>query len=415
MSVFPVRRRTLCCLAVAATWVFGVATASAGTASYSADGTSFTFTAGPGEANAVEVRSDGAAILVRDTGASISPGQGCVLSRPDEVRCTPIVAQCGLTDCYARIDLGDGDDRVTVAQRLLGSTAVLGGPGRDRLEGIRGPLIFDGGPGDDVILGSDGDDLLVGGDGADSMQGRVGVDTTSYADREGGVSVSLDGRPNDGAPGEGDDVRTEGVYGGNGDDRITGNDVANQFLPGLGQDVVDGGGGNDVIVVRPLFEKPDGPDSVRCGAGDDRVEAERADDPAFDCELVGLGGEAYRAVVIDPLRVRATKAGRVTLVLRRAAPPSTVSGLEGPLHGDVVLTASFGAVRSTQAGYALGADDDTIRATVRLDPATRRRLSRSRSRRITLVGTRRVRAGTEGASAGREIRITGLVTVLAPR
>jgi len=62
------------------------------------------------------------------------------------------------------------------------------------------------------------------------------------------------------------------LSGGGGDDSLTG---------GSGRDVLDGGSGDDVLLAR------DGErDVVRCGAGSDRVVADRHDSIARDCEAV---------------------------------------------------------------------------------------------------------------------------------
>jgi len=89
------------------------------------------------------------------------------------------------------------------------------------------------------LTGTNGVDVLRGGARRDVLSGRRGADRLS---------------------------------GGGGDDALTG---------GLGRDVLDGGPGDDVLLAR------DGErDVVRCGAGADRVVADRHDSIARDCEAV---------------------------------------------------------------------------------------------------------------------------------
>jgi Subtilase family/WD40-like Beta Propeller Repeat/RTX calcium-binding nonapeptide repeat (4 copies)/Domain of unknown function DUF11 len=77
---------------------------------------------------------------------------------------------------------------------------------------------------------------------------------------------------------------------------LGGNDVlfgfggADRLLGGAGDDVLDGGAGRDVLDGGPgadVLKARDGAvDAVRCGAGRDRVEADRKDRVARDCERV---------------------------------------------------------------------------------------------------------------------------------
>ena len=47
------------------------------------------------------------------------------------------------------------------------------------------------------------------GAGADDVRGGPGADRLSYNDRSAAISVTLDGRPGDGAAGEGDNVHDD--------------------------------------------------------------------------------------------------------------------------------------------------------------------------------------------------------------
>jgi hemolysin type calcium-binding protein len=127
-----------------------------------------------------------------------------------------------------RIDVGEREDTVTVAIPLR--TTLLGGPGADRLQ--------TGDP-DDAVAGNQGNDILGTGGGNDQAVG-----------------------------GEGDD-RLDGA---------AGNDVLDG---GLGVDNATGGTGNDDVRVRDGLA-----DTVRCGEGTDKVDADTLDEVAEDCERI---------------------------------------------------------------------------------------------------------------------------------
>jgi uncharacterized repeat protein (TIGR01451 family) len=125
---------------------------------------------------------------------------------------------------------------------------VLGGDGDDTLIGS---------PQANVLYGSDGDDDLDGGPGADMLFGGAGTaDVADYSGRTGGVSVSLDGVANDGAAIENDNVGgdIEGIYGGSGNDTLTGNGGDNFFDGGAGGDELHGLGGSDTAYYLDRFD-----------------------------------------------------------------------------------------------------------------------------------------------------------------
>jgi uncharacterized repeat protein (TIGR01451 family) len=115
---------------------------------------------------------------------------------------------------------------------------VLGGSGSDEIVGSTAV---------NTLKGGGGDDLLDGGLGADTLIGGGGEDTADYVSRTNDVNVSLDGAANDGESGENDNVGTdvEDVFGGTGDDTLTGSGADNLFDGGPGADELSGGGGTD--------------------------------------------------------------------------------------------------------------------------------------------------------------------------
>jgi hypothetical protein len=120
--------------------------------------------------------------------------------------------------------LGDGgDDQLSGGGGAdyqvggVGNDVVAGGPGQDDLKGGR-PRTTEAavGPDEDLLTGGAGPDLLAGGVGGDRLTGGAGVDAADYegADLFGegsgtGLTIRLDGEPNDGVNGEGDLVEPD--------------------------------------------------------------------------------------------------------------------------------------------------------------------------------------------------------------
>jgi Ca2+-binding RTX toxin-like protein len=131
-----------------------------------------------------------------------------------------------------------------------------------------------------------------------------------YSERQQAVRVTLDGRANDGEIGiaEKDNVRqdVEEVFGGSGNDRLTGNASANVLDGGSGNDILIGGGGNDQLAGGSGNDRLTGGlgidllqgdagndrlvardrrrDRVEGGGGTDRAIADRIDDVSGDVE-----------------------------------------------------------------------------------------------------------------------------------
>lgn len=126
-----------------------------------------------------------------------------------------------------RILAGDGSD---LAIGGAGADALFGEDGDDTLWGIDGDDTLDGGPGDDILRGDAGEDLLLPGAGADAALGGAGDDEIS------GAFFSADDLPD----------LPDRLDGGEGEDRITGDDG----------DLVTGGGGADILRVLGI-DQPD--------------------------------------------------------------------------------------------------------------------------------------------------------------
>jgi Ca2+-binding RTX toxin-like protein len=180
---------------------------------------------------------------------------------------------------------------------------LIGGAGPDTLNGSAGANSLNGRGGTDTLNGRDGDDLLNGGTGSDLLAGGTGIDTTTYAARTAGLTVTLDEVANDGNADDGsaDNVRTENVIAGSGDDTVTGDGKFNEIDTGDGADTVDGKASPDTIDGGPgndSLNGEDGNDTVDGGPGDDFLASGRnydvlnggeGDDTLSDSGYMGTG------------------------------------------------------------------------------------------------------------------------------
>jgi Ca2+-binding RTX toxin-like protein len=187
--------------------------------------------------------------------------------------------------------------------RLRTVNTVDGGAGDDLLEGSGSSDDLHGGPGNDTLHGGDASDALDGGPGADVIAGGPGkYDFVDFTGKQSAVRIDLRTPGGDGAPGEndsyqpdielfrlseGDDSFAAGaepviVYGGLGDDRITGSPHDDGLFgdtfqgqlgdrPGerYGNDRIDAGGGDDRV------DGDAGNDVLRGGPGDDDINGGR--------------------------------------------------------------------------------------------------------------------------------------------
>ena len=216
-----------------------------------------------------------------------------------------------------------GDDGDDLLVGNSGSDSLFGGGGQDTVFGVKGSDELHGDDGDDSLVGGRGNDIVFGdagadrlsenntnwvpdfgncsnpnyyagrnvgslffepgpglinlgrndfkpiADGADTLWGGDGSDTVTYEQRQEALKISLDDQPNDGAPGEKDNVRSdiENIIGGASGDLIVGNDVGNvleggrqplpkygappvcrqYWTPDHGKDTIYGAGGNDTL------------------------------------------------------------------------------------------------------------------------------------------------------------------------
>jgi hypothetical protein len=231
------------------------------------EGGTATYVAAPGEANrlAVDAVAVPGVTTFRDAGAPIQAGAGCAARADGSVDCTNDNGYSPLAD----VDLGDGDDVVTVHGG--GGVRALLGTGADRASADLGRLEVEGGAGPDVVSGAAAADVEV-----------------DYYDHVVAVRVSLDGRANDGAPGEGDDIGRAvravwgtnhgdvldargasglvALYGNAGDDRLYASPAGSALYGATGADVLHGGPGRDTLAGES------GDDVLSGGGGADALE-----------------------------------------------------------------------------------------------------------------------------------------------
>ena len=150
---------------------------------------------------------------------------------------------------------------------LGGNDVLSGGGGNDLLDASAGNDILNGGGGNDSLYGADGDDFLKGGFGDDLIDGGNGYDRAGYYQVDenlGGVTVDLNivGPQNTGAQGWDTLTGIEYVSGTPFADTLTGDandnilwgsaatiDVASNWVSTSNNDTLDGGDGNDLLVV----------------------------------------------------------------------------------------------------------------------------------------------------------------------
>tara|TARA_R110002096_G_scaffold416576_2_gene619305 strand:- start:122393 stop:130243 length:7851 start_codon:yes stop_codon:yes gene_type:complete len=192
---------------------------------------------------------------------------------------------------------------------LTGGGYVVTGSGNDTINGSNHAEAIYSYGGDDIINAGGGNDYVVGGLGADTLDGGSGRDTLSYLWSNEGVNVNLSTNQASGGDAEGDTIsnfeevvgsnyddtitgadfggglfENSRLYGGNGNDTITGGEGHDYIAGGSGDDIINGGDGGDYI------EGNAGADIMNGGAGGDTFEIGSEDDADLD-QINGGEGE----------------------------------------------------------------------------------------------------------------------------
>ena len=185
---------------------------------------------------------------------------------------------------------GEGDDLLVGGEA---ADSLTGGYGNDELRGHDGY---------DDLFGGPGDDMLDGGLDGDEIYGGTGFDTVDYSGRSVKQKITLDDLAHDGIEFEFDNAHSdiEAVWGGAGDDVITGTVYANALEGRGGNDLIRAGGGNDSVLGGW------GDDVLYGDAGDDHLDGSYSDDRLYagsgndtllgdygNDTLVAIGGGLY--------------------------------------------------------------------------------------------------------------------------
>eukprot|EP00873_Tetraselmis_striata_P031945 jgi/Tetstr1/452209/TSEL_039245.t1 len=187
-----------------------------------------------------------------------------------------------------------------------GDNVIIGNSGQNTLGGGAGNDTLIGNAGNDRLLGHSGDDVLEGGEGSDTLNGGNGIDTARFAGAAGdyafGVGVSGLSTITHLASGDVDtlvdverlqfgDGEVLNIVGGDGD--VT-SDVPGIIFGGEGNDTITGSNGDDVIIGGAGDDTLQGYD---LGDGDDdTVELQQDDDtfiwrPGDGSDTINGGGE----------------------------------------------------------------------------------------------------------------------------
>ncbi len=166
-----------------------------------------------------------------------------------------------------------------------GDDTLLGNELANELIGSDGDDEIYGGNGADTLYGGDGDDTLNGGFGNDQLFGGDGHDTADYSYSNTDWTIDLTYGPGQTAANpSGTELMThiESVITGNGDDDVTGSNVAN---------LLDASGGNDTLLGH------DGEDTLFGGEGNDNLNGGGQSDAIYGGEgedlLYGGSGADY--------------------------------------------------------------------------------------------------------------------------
>jgi hypothetical protein len=261
--------------------------ASASASGLSWDGTRYVYEAAPGESNRLRIEYG------EDTA-------GAYIQFDDSYTMIPDGSLSGQDCSYG------SDNSIILCDRVANPLVDTG----DEVDDVQGDISAEGGPeeihagaGDDVLRGGDGDDTLDGGPGQDRIEehpavgagndlviGGEGLDATVYSCTLGcteAVTVRLDALANDGPAGHSDNVQTERVDAGDGNDLLVGGPAAERLFGGGGDDELRGGDGND------LLDGDLGADRIYGGGGDDTLRDSSATNDLLD------GGAGRDEIVAD--------------------------------------------------------------------------------------------------------------------
>jgi len=191
------------------------------------------------------------------------------------------------------VDGTSGDDTMLVGFVDADNDTIDGADGDDDIVyGYAGDDTIAGGAGINILYGGSGDDVFIGGEGADAFQGNAGQDNLDYSNSDAAVTVDLTTSQLSGGDAENDTILggIDGVIGSDFDDVLTGFDhegtdpadtFTNELFGGLGNDTITGLGGDDRLGGGEGDDElygGAGDDDITGGAGNDTVEGGDGDD-----------------------------------------------------------------------------------------------------------------------------------------
>lgn len=309
---------------------------------------------------------------------------------------------------------GDGHDYLV---RSAGNDQHFGEGGNDDIMGGPGNDVEDGGPGDDRIgfsAGITNDD----DQGADTVRGGDGTDKLLLNGHAGGMTITLDGLANDGAPGEGDNIAAdfEHIEGTGANDVFTGSPGPDKFLGGGGNDEIHGAGGDDNL------SGEGGDDRVFGEAGNDKVEGTNGADkvdggPGLD-QIYGDIAGCSVFCSFDPDEIFARDGERDTVDCGGGADTAHVDGLDIVAFCTVVDRQDLTPLASPPGPAPLRAPELQVPGTIR----SKALLSRGLAVRLTCSGAckgvaelryRSKKLGSARASLLKDGRVTIVVKMSA--
>lgn len=279
---------------------------------------------------------------------------------------------------------GESGDDVINAKAVSFSVTLIGGEGKDTLTGGSGAdsllggdnddsLV--GGAGNDVLAGEEGNDRLCGGTGVDQLNGGNGTDLVietadaNFLLNDGSLLIAAVSDPLtdiDGAVltggGAVNTLNASGftrggvsLFGGGGNDVLTGTGLNDSLNGQAGNDQLVGGGGNDMLTGELGNDVFDG------GAGTDRlVETGNVNLTLTDTSLSGLGNDTYLNGAPEEAFLIGGTSGN-TLKVMGFAGPVTLQGMGGAdslIGGNNADVLEGGDGNDTLDG---GGGDDTIK------------------------------------------------------
>ena len=193
-----------------------------------------------------------------------------------------------------------------------------------------------------LLTGNTGNNVLVGGAGVDTIDGGAGLDTADYSAVSAGLVANLltGSAANDGSGASDTLTSIENIFGGSGDDVLTGNTGANELRGNGGNDLLTGGDGNDTLdggAGDDTLDGGTGNDSMNGGAGNDTYVVDSLGDIVIE---TGVGSDTVLSSISYTLTFLLEN---LTLTGTSAISGTGYSGFTNMLVGNVANNLLTGA------------------------------------------------------------------------